>query len=114
MASAERAARRGGAQLAPLLYAWRVVFDAGTWTTLRSDTRALVSETTRLDGVRHIPASLSRRGDLRGVAVFRKLCLVGVAKLAWLVHLMFSDCAPHLLQLAKMTGGRDDTVQVCV
>jgi hypothetical protein len=51
----------------PLLYAWRVVFDAGTFERERGESHCLVSETTRLDGVRYVPGSLMKSGDLRGV-----------------------------------------------
>ncbi len=68
-------------------------------TLFERDARlALVSETTRLDGVRYVPGALLEAGDLRGVAVFRKLVMLGVCKLAMLIQVLScfgwlsSDC----------------------
>ncbi len=92
------------------LEAWRVVLDSGTAPNERRDTPvALVSETTRMDGVRYVPGALLASGDLRGVAVFRKLIVLGVCKLAMLVQTLFSECSPHLIQIGKLVSG--DVVQ---
>ncbi len=101
VAESERSFAKRHADIGPLLYAWRVIFDAGTWQNVRTSGRALVTETTRLDGVRHIPENVAQQkgNDLRGVAVHRKVRLIGVARMAWLVHVLFSDCALHLLQV---------------
>ena len=130
VAAAERARDRG-AQMPlsrALLEAWRVVLDAGTAPSERPDTPvALVSETTRLDGVRYVPGALLEAGDLRGVAVFRKLVMLGVCRLAMLIQVsaielvvpfwfhklwrqvLFSESSPHLMQVGKLVAG--DTVQ---
>lgn len=108
VSEAERKTRRA-TEVGPLRYAWRVVLDAGTWEAPQSEnTLVLVSESTRLDGVRHVPASLAGGGDLRGVAVHRRLALLGVARLAWLAVVLFSDCAPHLMQVGKLTSAAGD------
>ncbi len=101
VAAAERARERSAqsALSRAVLEAWRVVLDAGTAPSERPDTPlALVSETTRLDGVRYVPGALLEAGDLRGVAVFRKLVMLGVCKLAMLIQVLScfgwlsSDC----------------------
>jgi hypothetical protein len=89
VALAERARERSAQSVLSraVLEAWRVVLDAGTAPSERRDTSvALVSETTRLDGVRYVPGALLEAGDLRGVAVFRKLVMLGVCKLAMLIQ----------------------------